>query len=133
MKITPHGLALQPLGPATNDPLIGESCDRHVAVMILQAGLRANDYDDQAAVATLQAAAAQTTSTRFRQAIGSQARVIALGRPGRLGHRRPALLRRANQVTVDLDAQLAGHDLEREPRVAVRLFGDLGADSLGVQ
>jgi len=74
VNITMPGLALHPPDPAADDPLIGESGDRHVAVMILRAGLQADDQ----AVATLQAAAAQTTSTRFRQAVGFQVDAIAL-------------------------------------------------------
>ena len=74
VNITMPGLALHPPDPAADDPLIGESGDRHIAVMILRAGLQADDQ----AVATLQAAAAQTTSTRFRQAIGFHVDAIAL-------------------------------------------------------
>ena len=77
VKITMPGLALHPPGLAANDPGVGEPGDRQVAVMILRAGLEADDHDDQTALATLQAAAAHTTSTRFRQAIGSQAQAIA--------------------------------------------------------
>ena len=76
VKITLAGLALHPPGSATADTLIGEPGDRRVAVMILRAGLRAGE-NDEAAVATLRTAAAQTSSTRFHQAIGSQAQAIA--------------------------------------------------------
>jgi hypothetical protein len=45
--------------------------------MTLRAGLHAGEHDNQAAIAALQTAAAQTTSTRLRQAIGTQAQAIA--------------------------------------------------------
>ncbi len=70
VKITLPGLALHPPGPATDDPLMGEPGDRQVAVMFLRASLQADD--NEATVATLRTAAAQTASTRLKQAIATR-------------------------------------------------------------
>jgi tetratricopeptide (TPR) repeat protein len=78
VEITTAGLALEPSRQALGEPLIGEPADRDVAVMILRAHLQARDHDQQTAIATLRAAAAQTTSTCFKRAIGSRAEVMAV-------------------------------------------------------
>ena len=64
VELTLPGLALKPADPAADDPLIGQPGDRQAAVMILQAGLRMGHPEE--AVATLKAAATQTTSRRLR-------------------------------------------------------------------
>ena len=75
VKITLSGLALRAIDPYTDDYVIGEPGDRQVAVMILQASLYAGELDETA-VRTLQTAARQVSSTRLREAIGSQAQAI---------------------------------------------------------
>jgi tetratricopeptide (TPR) repeat protein len=76
-RITLDGLALPLPGPAASTPAIGAPEDRDVAVLILRAGIQAENHDDRSAIATLREAAAQTSSTRLRQAIGSRADIIA--------------------------------------------------------
>ena len=75
--ITPAGLDREPPVHAGEEPLIGRPGDWEAAVLILRAGWQADDKDKMGAVASLQAAADGTTSTRLRQAIGAQALGIA--------------------------------------------------------
>ena len=77
VKVTLGGIALTTPDSTAIEPLIGQASDRQAAVMILRAGRQARGRDDGAAVTTLQSAAPQTTSTRLRQAIGTQAHAIA--------------------------------------------------------
>jgi tetratricopeptide (TPR) repeat protein len=70
-------LALRAAAPGAGNLLAGEASDRQVAVMVLRASSQTANHDHQAAVATLQTAAAQTTSNRLRRAIGELAKAIA--------------------------------------------------------
>ena len=76
-QITLDGLALHPRGSAETEPPLGQPGDRTAAVYILRARLQVADHQDEAAVGSLQTVAADTTSTRLRQAIGTQALEIA--------------------------------------------------------
>jgi tetratricopeptide (TPR) repeat protein len=77
VQVTMPGLALRLPGPAAADPVIGDPADRQVAVMILQAQLWAGNGSDERAITSLRSAATRTSSTRLRQAIGTQASAIA--------------------------------------------------------
>jgi tetratricopeptide (TPR) repeat protein len=78
VRIALPGLTLQSCpGPNASAPLIGTPGDRDVAIMILRAGRQSGDGDDRSAIATLRSAAAQATSTRLGQAIGTRADAIA--------------------------------------------------------
>jgi hypothetical protein len=75
--VTATGLVLSPPGLGNSAPLVGGNADRKAAVLILNAGLQAEDHHDQEAVSALRTAAALTASTRLRQAIGVQAHAVA--------------------------------------------------------
>jgi len=75
-QITREGLDAHP-GPAYDQPLLGQPGDRTAAVLTLRAGLQAADQQDVAAITSLHAAAAQTSSTRLGHAIGNRAQAIA--------------------------------------------------------
>jgi tetratricopeptide (TPR) repeat protein len=76
-NITLASLAFQPTQMAASTCAIGTPSDRQVSILILRAGIQAEDHDDESAIATLQEAAAQATSTRLQHAIGSRANTIA--------------------------------------------------------
>ena len=76
LDITMPRLSLNPVTPKEDDFVIGGTTDREASLMILRASLRARE-GDQEAIAMLEIAAAHTTSSRLRQAIGSQALALA--------------------------------------------------------
>ncbi|MGH3197047.1 MAG: hypothetical protein ACRDNT_14160 [Streptosporangiaceae bacterium] len=51
VRITLSGLAAQPPGRDADAVAIGTAVDREVAIMILRAGIHAEDHDDQSAIA----------------------------------------------------------------------------------
>ncbi len=71
------GLARLSGGQSTDVPAIGRPGDQQVARLVLRALLQSGDSHGNPAIATLRRAAALTTSTRLRQAIGSVAQGIA--------------------------------------------------------
>ena len=76
-RITMDGLAAHPTSSAEDEPPLGQQGDHRAAIHILRARLQVTDHHDAAAVASLQTAAADTTSILLRQAIGTQALDIA--------------------------------------------------------
>ena len=77
LKISLSGLALQPPVLDGDTPAIGTRAERDIASLILRGAILARRHDDREAIAALQAAAAQATGTRLRDAVGSTAREIA--------------------------------------------------------
>jgi tetratricopeptide (TPR) repeat protein len=75
LRVTLPGLALRHPGPA-NDLGVGETEDRRVALAIMRARLQA-DGNGESVVDSLRRTAAETSSSKFRQVIGSDAQVIA--------------------------------------------------------
>jgi tetratricopeptide (TPR) repeat protein len=76
-RITQEGLDMHRPSRTVDQPLLGQPGDGTAATLILRAGLQAADQQDTAAVASLQAATAQTGSARLGQAIGTRALAIA--------------------------------------------------------
>jgi tetratricopeptide (TPR) repeat protein len=75
LRVTLPGLALRHPGPA-NDLGVGETGDRRIALAIMRARLQA-DGNDESVIDSLRRTAAETSSSQFRQVIGSDAQIIA--------------------------------------------------------